>query len=267
MARQWRDSAAIAPENTIESFSGAFAAGADFIEFDVVPAKDGLIVTHSAQLADHVFPAPAAAVYTAQLTLDELALLTVGHRGGAHDRMPTLAAVLECVTPHMTGERFLNIEVKGLGGTGQAFSPAAQRGFVSLILQTVQGAGLLERVLFSSFQPSTVRLLRELHPRARVGQLFTARPEAGYIAYTTGNVAITLDTLPGAALHPPLQCFMEPGAPDLPEAAEVSLWALREEPVASFLPYWQSAIARLASARRLNIITDYPAELRAALKL
>ena len=152
---QYRDEAELAPENTLESLIGAFVAGADFIEFDVVPARDGLVVTHSAKLADHIFPPPAGADYTAQLALETLTMLTVGHRGDAKDRIPTLQALLVAAKPHLannlTGTRFLNLEIKGLQGTGESFGDTAQTGFITAILHEVHSAGLLGQTLFSSF--------------------------------------------------------------------------------------------------------------------
>jgi glycerophosphoryl diester phosphodiesterase len=50
-----RGAAALAPENTLESFALALELGADGIEFDVVPTPDGLGVAHDLNAPD---PAP-----------------------------------------------------------------------------------------------------------------------------------------------------------------------------------------------------------------
>src|SRR5947209_20326439 len=45
-----RGAAALAPENTLESFAKAIELGVDGVEFDVVPGARGLEIAHDARL-------------------------------------------------------------------------------------------------------------------------------------------------------------------------------------------------------------------------
>ena len=98
-----RGAAARAPENTIESFAAAVAAGADALELDVHLARDGVPVVHHDATVDRTTSGrgPVRAHTAAELgALDAGAHFTADRgrtfpfRGrGAH--VPTLRAVLE----------------------------------------------------------------------------------------------------------------------------------------------------------------------------
>jgi glycerophosphoryl diester phosphodiesterase len=97
-----RGSAAHAPENTLESFTQAIAAGADALELDVHLTRDGAVVVHHDATVDRTTSGSGA---VAALTLAEVAALDAGARftrdGGRSFpyrdrgvRIPTLEAVL-----------------------------------------------------------------------------------------------------------------------------------------------------------------------------
>src|SRR5947209_11431709 len=102
-----RGAAAIAPENTLVSFTRAFADGADGIDFDVRLTRDHIpVVIHDATLRRTA----ARTGFIAALTAAELAATDVGswfnrrfpararaeHAGAS---VPTLAQVLELAQP------------------------------------------------------------------------------------------------------------------------------------------------------------------------
>lgn len=120
-----------APENTAGSFRAAIAAGATYIETDVVGSKDGLaVISHDTTLdrvSDRTGPVGA-------LTAAELADVDLGGEG-----FITLAEALE----QFPTTRF-NIDVK---------DEAAIEGVVS----AVRDAGALDRVLITSFSAARRR--------------------------------------------------------------------------------------------------------------
>lgn len=98
-----RGNRAHAPENTIESFAQAVAAGADAIEFDVRVTADGIGVVHHDPTVNRTTNGTGE---IARLTFDELKRLDAGanftrdggktfpYRGQGH-RIPTLDEVIE----------------------------------------------------------------------------------------------------------------------------------------------------------------------------
>src|SRR3954469_17581829 len=98
-----RGNRAHAPENTIESFAQAVAAGADAIEFDVRVTADGIAVVHHDPTVNRTTDGTGE---IARLTFDQLKRLDAGakftrdagktfpYRGKGH-RIPTLDEVIE----------------------------------------------------------------------------------------------------------------------------------------------------------------------------
>lgn len=295
-AAEWRDVKNIVPENTIEALAQAFADGADFVEFDVVPAKDGLVVTHSARLADHVFPAPAA-THTTLLTVAEIAQLTTGHRGAAQDRIATLDQLLEALAPIVLArpQRFINLEMKEVQSSGLTWSLDDAMRYARGCYDSVVRHGLLERTLFSSFNSANLQCLLHVAdsaaPQPQIAQLFDVpdgdgKPIYGdpglarYMAFTSENVIWALENMPLAGLNPPNAAFApDAGGQAAMKAAQdwctrhgkpmpgLYVWAWKENPIADSLPIWQAAVEAIEPAPRRALITDYPRDLRAALKL
>lgn len=99
-----RGASAAEPENTLEAFAAAFAAGADGLEFDVRASADGVpVLSHDRSLVRRT----SDPHNVDERTLAELKALDAG-RGY---RIPTLAETLEIVA----GRGFLDIEVKQPG--------------------------------------------------------------------------------------------------------------------------------------------------------
>jgi glycerophosphoryl diester phosphodiesterase len=109
-----RGNAAHAPENTLESFAQAVAAGADALEFDVRLSADGVVVVHHDPTVTRTTGAAGA---VAQLTLAQLRALDAGATfsrdrlghpyAGQGLRIPTLDEVIDAF-PHVP----LLIEIK-----------------------------------------------------------------------------------------------------------------------------------------------------------
>lgn len=172
-----------APENTLAAFEAAIAAGVDMIELDVHLSRDGrLVVIHD----DTLNRTTDGRGNVADKTLAELQALDAGSWFDprfAGEKIPTLAQVLVLTR----GRTLLNIELK----KGKNF-PYTMEELAERTLEEVERAGMLDKVLFSSFDPAAIDRIQALNPRLPVGlitQKAWATPEeaGGGKAYPTLN--------------------------------------------------------------------------------
>ena len=123
-----------ARENTVESFLLALEEGADGVELDVQPTRDGIpVVFHDDEL-------PSGEVL-ASLTLNDLK--DAARRNNVH------VHELEEVLRMLSGKGFVNIELK-------------HTGLEETCLQIAQNLMPAETFLFSSFLPEVVKTVRTL---------------------------------------------------------------------------------------------------------
>ena len=156
-----RGASAYAPENTIPAFEQAIEMGADGVEFDVQRTSDGQLVVIHDETINRTSNGFGRVV---DLTLEQLRLCNfsngfVGHR---KVQIPTLREALDLLGP--TGLR-INIELKN--------SVELYPGMESEALDIVQEAGLLDRVLFSSFNHFSLANLRGVVPTECLGLLYS----------------------------------------------------------------------------------------------
>jgi len=131
-------------ENSMEAFRAALAAGMDGFELDVQPTRDGVcVVLHDDDLG-------RTAQGTGILRKMKAAELPPLKNG---EPLPRLADVLDLPA------KLINVELKGEPGWQQA-------------LAAVEAAEALDRVLFSSFEPSEVLQLWAACEAARCGFLW-----------------------------------------------------------------------------------------------
>lgn len=141
-----RGAAALAPENTLQSFRAAIDIGVDLIEFDVLDLRDGqLVIAHSNDLDEVSHGAASGTVRDRSLeSLREIC-----------PEVPTLAEVLEFF-------------VDEAGGTGLHLDLKI-RGRETDVVEALRRFDLLERSFVSSFHFRTVRRVAEIEPRLRAG--------------------------------------------------------------------------------------------------
>ena len=156
-----RGASAYAPENTIPAFEQAIEMGADGVEFDVQRTSDGQLVVIHDETINRTSNGFGRVV---DLTLEQLRLCNfsngfVGHR---KVQIPTLREALDLLGP--TGVR-INIELKN--------SVELYPGMESEALDIVQEAGLLDRVLFSSFNHFSLANLRDAVPAENLALLYS----------------------------------------------------------------------------------------------
>lgn len=151
-----RGAAAVCPENTLASFRAARDAGAYMIELDVQQSADDELVVFHDETLERVC---GESVVLAALSWHELASKKVGQWQGEPLWMPRLAEVFA------TFQRSLlyNIELKT--------NVVRYEGIEARLAALVQAHDLRERVLVSSFQPDSLRVLRELSQDLALGLL------------------------------------------------------------------------------------------------
>ncbi len=141
------------PENTIESVLAAEAAGADFVEVDVMHSVDGaLVVIHD----DTVDRTTDGVGCVGSMTLEELQALDAAagtDLEGAGVVIPTLAELLAATSAHV------NVEIKA---TSDQACPVTDRTVLALdVLAMVEEHGRDGRqVVVSSFDPVVLTRLR-----------------------------------------------------------------------------------------------------------
>ena len=144
------------PENTLTAFRAALRAGADAIEFDTRPTRDGaLVCMHDLTLGRTTDARPGTRRVTAA-TLAALRRLDAGRwkaREFARERVPTLGEALRTIAPTAVPM----IERKG--GSAAAY--------VALLREM----DLVDRVILQAFDWRFVRRVRQLEPRLLTGAL------------------------------------------------------------------------------------------------
>ncbi len=133
-----------APENTLRSFQLALAQGANGVELDVQRSRDGVpVVIHDPTLERTT---------TGRGRVDEHSWEALQQlRVGAEQCIASLEQI--AVWAANTGA-YLNVELKSAGAEAASFG-------------VLNAAGVLDRVLFSSFLPEVVREIGRLAPDAR----------------------------------------------------------------------------------------------------
>ncbi|WP_020573857.1 glycerophosphodiester phosphodiesterase family protein [Actinopolymorpha alba] len=227
-----RGASSAAPENTLASDEVARRAGADWIENDVQPTKDGVpVVLHDTT----VNRTTNGSGRIRDLTSTEVADLDAGSWFApmyAGQRVPTLAAQLADLRTR--GGKLL-LEIKG----------AHTREQVATIIQTVRDQDMADRVFVQSFEVDHLRYVRELAPELPLGLLRST--------LDTDPVAIAKD-LKLTSYNPSEAALMT--RPDIVKdlhAAGIAVMVWTVDSPAS----WQ----RLEAAGIDGIITNRPAEL------
>ncbi|OAM88405.1 glycerophosphodiester phosphodiesterase family protein [Termitidicoccus mucosus] len=162
------------PENTLASFRGAVAAGADGCEFDVHATADGaLVIIHDKSLnrtTDIVAPIGSKGkpekVPVAEKTLAEIKALKIRAladrpwkvKAFAAERIPTLAETLALLKPSAAATRPV-VEIKA-----EQIEPQ--------VIAALRDAGLYDRAVIISFSQAVVKAVRRLAPDLPVAWLY-----------------------------------------------------------------------------------------------
>ena len=244
-----RGAAAVAPENTFESFARAFADGADGIEFDVRLSRDGVpVVIHDASLRRTA----SANAKVSELTAEELSRADVGtwfnkrfpqcarpEYVGAS--VPTLARTL---AEFRAEARVFYVEMKCEGDEFITLAPA--------VAKEILASDRQDRIVVESFNLAAIKEIKKFAPALRTAALFEPkfmrpRPLARSLAercLDSGAEEIALHRL--LVTH---RVVEESRKRNL----DVVVWTVDD-------PAW---VARAATMRLRALITNHPARLAA----
>lgn len=230
-----RGASALAPENTLPAFALAVEHGADGVELDLQRTADGELVVIHDETIDRTSTGIGRVV---DLTLAELKRFdfSLGLDGFAGTQIPTLREVFELLAPTPLT---INVELKN----SVEFYPGMEAQVEALVTEY----GLADRVIYSSFNHYSLRTLLTAGTRVPLGVL-----------YADGLVDpwVYAGYLGAQAIHPPYEVLQVPGVVDECHARglRVHAWTVPS-----------SEAARLAALGVDAIITNHPAEARAAL--
>jgi glycerophosphoryl diester phosphodiesterase len=158
-----RGASAYFPENTIPSFEGAIAMGADMVELDVQLASDKeVVVFHDENLSRCTDGRGRIADHT----LAQLKKLDAGiwyDKKFQNTRIPTLAEALGVCKNKIA----VNIEIKT-----EAVSKMFFGGIEEKCLKIVEQSGMNGHVVFSSFDPRAIMHLKQIDNKVTVAVLF-----------------------------------------------------------------------------------------------
>lgn len=157
-----RGASGSAPENTLEAFGMAAQVGAHGVELDVHICRSGELVVIHDETVDRVTDGTG---HVCDLTLSELKALRVCRPKPEYPdaRIPTLAEVFSLLRD--TGLR-INIELKN----NLIDYPDLERRTIDLAAEM----GMLDRVLFSSFNHASMQRVKAIDPGIPCGLLYAA---------------------------------------------------------------------------------------------
>ena len=158
-----RGASAYYPENTLPSFEGAIAMGADMVEIDVQFTSDKeVVIFHD----EKVLRCTDGQGKIADHTLAELKKLDAGSwfdKKFQNARIPTLAEVLGVCKNKIV----VNIEIKTESVSKMFFG-----GIEEKCLKIVKQNGMNDHVVFSSFDPRAIMHLKQIDNNVTVAVLF-----------------------------------------------------------------------------------------------
>jgi len=153
----------IAPENTMIAFKKGMEAGSDMIELDVRLSKDGEVVVIHDETLERTTSGRGRVI---DLALDELKKLDAGSKfysSFSGEKIPALREVLEMAHRKV----LVNIELKkGDYGRWTIFDLADRA------LREIEKVGIVDRVLFSSFDPSVLERFVKVNAWIPVAYLY-----------------------------------------------------------------------------------------------
>ena len=181
-----RGASAVAPENTLAAFRRALEMQVDALELDLQPTRDGQLIVMHDETLDRTTNGRG---YIFERTLAELRNLDAGswfHRahstGPRYDGepIPTLDEVIGLVR---NGRQQLYIEIKKSERTPEDFEEN--------VVGVIRRHGFENRVVLISFDPNSLRRVRQLAPSVATGILFKELPaDPIFLARTIGATGI-----------------------------------------------------------------------------
>lgn len=156
-----RGASAYAPENTMHAFKLARDMGADGLEIDVHLTKDNHLVVCHDETVDRCSDGTGRII---DKTLEQLLKLNISKCFNKFmpAKIPTLLQVLEFARD---SKLTVNIELKT--------DKIMYRNIESKVLDLVNRLNMNDQVIYSSFNHYSIKLIKQMEPRANIGILYT----------------------------------------------------------------------------------------------
>lgn len=156
-----RGASGYAPENTLPAFELAYRRGADGIELDVQLTKDGVpVIIHD----ERINRVSDGVGYVKDYTLEEIKKFNLNKNFPDYGKVaiPTLEEVYDFVKET---DMVINLELKN----GTIF----YEGLEEKVLRLAQEKGLVDRMIYSSFNHYSMKKLQKLLPSAKIAFLYS----------------------------------------------------------------------------------------------
>ena len=158
-----RGASAYYPENTLPSFEGAIAMGADMVELDVQLTSDQeVVVFHDEKISRCTDGRGKIADYSL-VSLKKLDAGSWFDKKFKNTRIPTLVEVLDICKNKIA----VNIEIKTEAVNKMFFGDIEEK-----CLKILEHKGMREHVVFSSFDPHAIMHLKQIDNTAVAAVLF-----------------------------------------------------------------------------------------------
>lgn len=156
-----RGASGYAPENTIAAFNLAKSMGADGFELDVHLSSDNRLVVIHDETLDRTTDGTG---FVGLKTFSELKALdaSYGKPNYSNEKIPELVEVLDII---QGTQMIINIEIKT--------DIVQYSGIEEKCFETVKSMGLLDQIIFSSFNHYSLVKLRALSSKAKIGVLYS----------------------------------------------------------------------------------------------
>lgn len=163
MTKIWahRGASGYAPENTLEAFALAVEQEADGVELDIQLTKDQRLVVIHDETLDRVSERHG---YVKDFEWKELCKIPVNRTIPEYKEVfiPTLEDVYQLLK---SSGLTVNVELK----TGVIWYPQIEE----KVLALTKEMGMLEQVIFSSFNHISIKKIKEIEPKAKTGILYS----------------------------------------------------------------------------------------------
>jgi glycerophosphoryl diester phosphodiesterase len=215
------------PENTLEAFDAAIAAGAEIVELDVRLSADGVaVVMHDPEVSRST----DGHGFVHELLLANIKGMNAAKGGPGRAEVPTLREVLDLVS----GRAGVDLEIKNIPGEPAFDSPVES--VVEATLRELDSSSFVGEVVISSFNWISIERSREMAPHVPTGFLTIAaiEPHAALVyARGAGHEWVL----------PQVEAILRAGEPFVSEAHEdgvrVGTWVADEDALLRTLFSWE----------------------------
>ncbi|RLI04269.1 hypothetical protein DRO26_04925, partial [Candidatus Bathyarchaeota archaeon] len=140
------------PENTLRAIRTAITMGADMVEVDVRPSRDGYLMVIHDETVDRTTDGSG---YVENMSLNELKKLDAG----MNEKIPILEEVVETIK----GKVKLVVELK-------------KAGMEEKVVKIFEQTNMVEEVIVTSFIHESVKKVKELNQKIKTGIIFKCTP-------------------------------------------------------------------------------------------